>query len=527
MGAPSHDPKETLARAPLGATDGVEHEEETLGCYSELYSTRALVYAPADLDELRTVLARAVAERRRVTFRAGGNSLDAQALGDDVVVSLCRLDGIAIDVAARKLTVGPGARWGDVLARLERHGLVPAVTVTTARATAGGTLSGDCLSRFSPAYGKEGHWVDSFELLTLDGRVLTCRPPRRGVPWEDLTLEERAFSGVVGGLGWLGAVISITYTVLYTGETDGRVGVRSIVRKYGTYAHLARDLVPAAKKTSLERSDPRDPEKLDGIYSAVHTDDAGVTSAILVTSAFTTTRDRKRMALHQPELAIRPLAEALMRWSWLAERVLWPLFFRFAYRDGEEFVDDLGGYTFFMDGNYRAKDLAASLGFTFKTVQQTFVVPSDPGALGGWDKAKDDLVEWLEHAHERLLAGGARPTLQDVLYLPADDPFLLSATAGLAGFAVTYAFETSDEARIATIRATLTELADTLWDKFGGRVYLVKNVCVRPETLAKMYGANAERMFALKAELDPGLVLRNDFLERTFGALARASRGGA
>lgn len=527
MGAPSHHTNGRPARAPLAGAAGVEHSEETLDCYSELYEARAMVYAPADVTELRAVLARAVAEGRRVTFRAGGNSLDAQALGDDVVVSLARLDRVEIDPGARKLTVGPGARWGEILARLERHGLVPAVTVTTARATAGGTLSGDCLSRFSPAYGKEGHWVDSFDLLTLDGRVLTCRPPRPGVAWDELTLEERAFSGVVGGLGWLGAVISITYTVLHTGATDGRVGVRSIVRKYGTYAHLARDLVPAAKKTSLERSDPEDPEKLDGIYSAVHTDDAGVTSAILVTSAFTTTRDRKRMALHQPDLAIRPLAEILMRWSWLAERVLWPLFFRFAYRDGEEFVDDLAGYTFFMDGNYRAKDLATGLGFTFKTVQQTFVVPSDPGALGGWDKAKDDLVEWLEHAHERLLAVGARPTLQDVLYLPADDPFLLSATAGLAGFAVTYAFETSNEERIATIRAALTELADTLWDKFGGRVYLVKNVCARRETLAKMYGPNAVRMFELKRELDPGLVLRNEFLERTFGGLVDPPAEGA
>lgn len=498
---------------------GVDHGVETLGCFSELYSSRADVYAPRDEAELRAVVDWAVRCRRRVTFRAGGNSLDAQALGDDVVISLVRLDSFEIDVGERRLTVGPGARWGDILARLERHGLVPAVTVTTAAATAGGTLSGDCLSRFSPAYGKEGKWILHFDLLTLDGRKLRCVPPRPGVAWADLTLEERAFCGVIGGLGYLGAVVSITYRVQYAGHTDGRIGVRSTVKKFRTYERLARDLVPIAKKTDLEASDPLDATKLDGIYSAVHISDAGEASAILVTSTYTTTRDRARMPLHQPRLAVRPVAEWLMRSPWLAEKVLWPLFFRFAYREGQEFVDDLADYTFFMDGNVRAKDLAASFGVTLKTVQQTFVVPSDPGAAGGWDKAKDDLVEWLEHAHARLLAEGVRPTLQDVLYLPADPRFLLSATAGLAGFAVTYAFETSDDARIARIRAVLTELSDTLWDKFGGRVYLVKNVAVRKDTLARMYGDNAVELFRLKRELDPGGVLRNEFLERTFGGL--------
>jgi FAD/FMN-containing dehydrogenase len=36
-------------------------------------------------------------------------------------------------------------------------------------------------------------------------------------------------------------------------------------------------------------------------------------------------------------------------------------------------------------------------------------------------------------------------------------------------------------------------------------------------TLAEMYGESAERFFALKRELDPAGILRNDFLERTLG----------
>ena len=47
----------------------------------------------------------------------------------------------------------------------------------------------------------------------------------------------------------------------------------------------------------------------------------------------------------------------------------------------------------------------------------------------------------------------------------------------------------------------------------------MKNVSAEPATLAEMYGDNARAFFALKRELDPGCVLRNEFLERIFGDL--------
>ena len=61
----------------------------------------------------------------------------------------------------------------------------------------------------------------------------------------------------------------------------------------------------------------------------------------------------------------------------------------------------------------------------------------------------------------------------------------------------------------------------------GGRVHLVKNVVASQRTLAEMYGDGAERFFGLKRELDPGGILRNEFLERNFGEyLAAHAPGG-
>jgi decaprenylphospho-beta-D-ribofuranose 2-oxidase len=506
-----------MGERSLAELADISHAVHDLDCYSGLYAARAMVLAPANLDELRRVFAYARRARCRVTFRAGGHSFDGQALGNDLVVSMARLDRIEVMPEQRKVRVGPGATWGAILAKLEPWGLVPHVTVTTAEATAGGTLSGDCLSRFSPAYGKEGTHVESFELLTTEGELLHCTAPAEGAPAETWTLAERAFCGVIGGLGYLGAVVDITYRVLSVGETNHQIGVRTIVRKYRTFRHLAADLVPTARRTYEETSDPHDPTKLDAIYAALFSGRGGDPYALLFTSAFTCEPHRRRMLVHQPDLAARPLVEWLMRIP-LVARTAWPLFFR-GYRDGDEFIDDLEGFTFFMDGNARAKAVARRLGLKLRTVQQTFVVPSDPGARGGWDEAEDDLVEWLEHASAFFRARKLQPTLHDVLFLPKNQRFLLSASAELPGFAVSYAFETSDEGEIARIKEAFSDLADVLHQVFEGRVYLVKNVCAKTSTLRAMYGDNASDFFLLKRELDPGSVLRNDFLERTFGDL--------
>ena len=73
----------------------------------------------------------------------------------------------------------------------------------------------------------------------------------------------------------------------------------------------------------------------------------------------------------------------------------------------------------------------------------------------------------------------------------------------------------SRRSKLRGAEEAFNDLADLLWEDFGGRVHLVKNVFASKQTLAKMYGEGAERFFALKSELDPAGILRNDFLERT------------
>jgi decaprenylphospho-beta-D-ribofuranose 2-oxidase len=503
---------------PSAALPGVRCAAGEVGCYTGLYEGRAWIVEPESIDQMRQVFAYARENDRRVTMRGAGHSFDGQPIGDDLVVSTLRLNAIELLDGAR-VRVGPGARWGEIFAATEPRGLIPAITVTTREATAGGTLSADCLSRFSPAYGKEGKWVESFDLLTTGGELLRCPAPPPDAGWDQLTREQRVFRGVIGGFGYLGAVVSITYRLLEVGASDdGQIGVRTFARTHDSFDRLARDLVPKTLEAHNERSDPNDPEKLDAIWSGLVAGRDGSERAFMFTSAFTPKRARRRLILHRPRFWPRVPYEWLLRVPWTA-RLLWAMSFRIGFQR-KEHVDDVEDFTFFMDGNARAKRVGKRLGFAMRNVQQTFIVPFDPSGTDGPQAGQDALVDWLGTAKALMDERGLQPTLHDVLFLPGDEPFLLSSTAGGSGFACSYAFETSRESTLRGATEAFRDLADVVWERFGGKVHLVKNVYASTRTLGEMYGEGAERFFDLKRELDPTGTLRNDFLERTFGVLA-------
>jgi len=477
--------------------------ERSLSCYSGLYSAAGHVFKPESDEHVRRILAYAATAGRKVTCRGGGHAFDGQALGDDLVISTAGLNSIEVFADERRVRVGAGASWGAILAALEPHGLVPRVTVTTEEATAGGTLASDCLSRFSPAWGKEGEAIASFKLITPAGETIEAVPPVRHAEPSGWNRDQRIFCGVIGGLGYLGVVTEVTYhNLLHPGEAGARIAVCTQVHRFDSFRKLAERLLPETRRMRAE-ADARDPEKLDAIWCALDTRGKGDRSVLWFTSAFCSTTERRRMLLHRPRLLVRLPVEWLMRVTWIS-KLMWPIFFRL-YRQGSSYYDELDGYTFFMDGNTRAKRIGQRLGFRMQNIQQTFIVP------------EPQLVAWLEDAHELLLERKLTPTMNDVLYLPRDFPFALSASYELAGFAVSYAFETSNERTLERARAAFTDLSDHLWDRFGGRVHLVKNVCARRETLWAMYGDHAAEFFALKHELDPDDMFANEFLERNFG----------
>jgi decaprenylphospho-beta-D-ribofuranose 2-oxidase len=496
----------------------IRKRRRKLGCYSGMYSARPdRIARPATVKELKKIFADAQTHGQKVTLRAGAHAFDAQALGDELVVSMEALNSIDVLEPQSQVQVGPGARWGDIVKKLQPLGLVPAGTVTSSHATAGGTLASDCLSRFSPRYGKEARWAETFTLLTLAGQELVCTPPPAGSPPASWTDEQRMFMAAVGGFGYLGAIVNITYRLLRF-----PAAIRSIettVEKYETFRDLATALVPATR-TALDRSNPTEP---DALYAGLYLGGRGGLSWMLFSSRFSTESKLRRLSIYWPESnPLRIIGEWLMRVRLL--RGLLTRGFLVTMRNHSTFVDDLHDFLFFMDANTRAKRIAHWFGLNLRTIQQTFIVPVDLDATGA-SSAEARLVNWLNYAHGRFAASNLEPALQDVLYLPEDLNFNLSPDPDTRGFAVSYAFETSSRKQLAAAVEAFRDLADHLWNSFGGRVSLVKNVYVCQTTLANMYGAQAREFFKLKTKYDPQGLLRNDFLDRTFGGLVDGAYG--
>jgi hypothetical protein len=138
--------------------------------------------------------------------RAEGLSLAAQATGhgaasafcDGVLVTTRRMSAVHVDPVARTARVGAGARWRDVIAATQAHGLAPLSGSASGVGVTGYTLGGG-MGLLSRKHGFAADHVVSLEVVTADGRV-------RHV---DATNERDLFWALRGGKGSFGVVTQL------------------------------------------------------------------------------------------------------------------------------------------------------------------------------------------------------------------------------------------------------------------------------------------------------------------------------
>ena len=128
----------------------------------------AAVVAPADLAELRAVLAAARADGLQLAVQPSGHGASGN-LDGTVLVRTAAFDVVEVDEGARVARIGAGVKWGRVLDALAGTGLVAmpgsSVVVNATAFTLGGGSSW-----FSRAHGLASNSLRAIELLTADGR---------------------------------------------------------------------------------------------------------------------------------------------------------------------------------------------------------------------------------------------------------------------------------------------------------------------------------------------------------------------
>jgi decaprenylphospho-beta-D-ribofuranose 2-oxidase len=516
------------------------HRNQQLRSFGRFAAGQSDVYQPTNVDEVNEVFQKAKPAGPRIAIRGGGHSFDGQGLhvgdtGKEIVLSSESFEPERIDFDlkdANRVTLGSGVPWGRYIEEALRHARktgtdvrIPGSIQTGSKATVGGTLSGDCLSRFSGTSGKESKWIDSFRIVTP-----TSKTPIEVTEESDPDL----FHAVIGGQGYIGFVTDATYKLV---PIDHKHCVRTELTSFESFGELLQAQLELVDRHAKSGGPP------EGISSAWFTDsavtqtlrlgggesrkvksgapgdgmsdswanleplDATIIRAGIFYSRFV---DRSH-----PKVPGFPLYEKLdSKFRYVIERAsrvpcfdwLFDQSFCALLKKIRAFENELKDFLFFMDGDAfaRARFERTNKPQLFPIVQQTFVIPTS----GSENFAKLCVAEMLKRKIE--------PSESDLLFVRGDECFM-SANYKLDGFAISFAFEADgkDGKPPQNVISLLRDLSAEC-HKADGRIHLTKNVHADRDVFRKMFSPQIETFESIKRRHDPEGLLGNPFSDCFF-----------
>jgi FAD/FMN-containing dehydrogenase len=168
---------------------------------SRLNSTHVrAVVQENQIEGLQAALAEARERHLKVSIAGKRHSMGGHAFYEDaVVLDMTSFDKVlAIDPAARTMTVQSGATWSEVIRAANEHNLAVEVMQAYAGFTVGGSMSVN-VHESDPRFGPMIETVRSFRLLLADGSIVR------------VSRDENAelFGLVIGGYGLFGVILDV------------------------------------------------------------------------------------------------------------------------------------------------------------------------------------------------------------------------------------------------------------------------------------------------------------------------------
>jgi FAD/FMN-containing dehydrogenase len=158
---------------------------------------------PTDEREVAQVVSYAREHGLRVAPQATGhNAGPLGSLDDTLILNTSALNGVAIDAGARRVHVGAGTRWRDVVPALSELGLAALHGSSPDVGIVGYSLGGG-IGWLARKHGMQANAVTAVELVTADGRLVRTDPVH----------EPELFWALRGGGGNFGVVTAIEFAV--------------------------------------------------------------------------------------------------------------------------------------------------------------------------------------------------------------------------------------------------------------------------------------------------------------------------
>ena len=440
------------------------------------------VWRPTTVEEIREVLSLARSQQRSVVLLGGGHSYhDAALNAGGITIDLSQMRRVlAWNPERGIIQVEPGATIGDLWRATMADGWWFVVAPDTMGATLGGCLSMNVHGRNAWKKGSIGEQVLAIELLLASGDLITLTPSSN----PDL------FRAVIGGLGMLGIITSITLQLRPI--HSGRVwmyqrSARSLSEMFAIFAeeapqadylegwidgHANKRRLGCGLVTSVRFTGEPDPQSLQP-YTQIASGMAGI--------------------VHPQFLGwlMRPFLT-------IGSRVGNTIYYRKGALRGSRGAYHIPLVQFHFRSDYEFRFLRALLPAGARTIQPFIPAEQASGAF----------TELLERSRRAGLV-----PMWCCLKQHRTDPFLLSYQVDGFSLELNYPITAYTARKLAVF---FTEVRD-LVIAAGGRLYLAKDDVLDSDAFARSMGMDRiERFLAVKRAYDPEGLFQSALFRRIF-----------
>ncbi len=417
---------------------------------------RASVVRPRDVSGLQAALE--LAERGAIARGMGRSYGDAAQLSGGLVLDSGALKAFRLDADRGTVTAQAGVTLGELLEALVPAGWMVPVVPGTQHVSVGGAIASDIHGKNHGQAGTFGSHVEEISLLSASGELLELQP---GAP-------DGLFEATLGGMGLTGVIV------------DARIRLRAVK---GALLSVDTDRVDSLDGALAALSEPGGPYRVAWLDLLGRRPVRGIVTRAEHAphqGGSATVRSRATIPVRWPPGALRPGTVGAFN----------ALRYASAPRQARGRPESLGSHMFPLD----ALDAWPRLYGPQGLIQYQLVVPS------GAERVLEAVIERLRR--------GRVPCYLAVLkdFGPANGAPLSFPIAGW-----TLAL---DVPRAAAGVGPLLDGLDDLVAQAGGRVYLSKDVRLRPEALVAMY-PRIDEWRAARDRADPERLWCSDLARRS------------
>ncbi|MDB4286036.1 FAD-binding oxidoreductase [bacterium] len=401
--------------------------------------------------------------------RGMGRCYGDSSLGEQMISVLSNNRFLHFDSTTGILTCEAGVTYDDLLTHFVPKGWFPPVTPGTKFVSLGGAIASDVHGKNHHKEGALSSHVLSIELLTATGEVLTCTP----------TQNADVFDATFGGMGLTGLVMRLTirlkkidnsYIKLHVVKARNLDEIMDQFEEYNHYTYSVAWIDTIASGKNMGRSI---------LNLGEHASSEEIAGTKFQKEPFALHGPPKlNIPINFPNFALNPLTVRMFNFAYYNKQ----------FKKEVHSIQHYEPFFYPLDALNNWNRIYGKRGFT----QYQFAIPPENGREGMHD----------------ILGRISKAGLGSFLAVLKT----FGPQSGMMAFPVKGYTLALDFAITKKLFPFLDEL-DKVVESYGGRVYLTKDVRLKPDTLARMYPQLPE-FKALLDRLDPGQTIRSMQSER-------------